>query len=151
MNEKKVVVFKIDNEEFAADIMQVERILGYNEPRKVPESPSYIKGVIKYQGSILPIMDLKKRFNLLETSIKEDPKIIVVKSENKCIGLIVDMVSEVIDIKDDDIEDAPEIIRGISNKYINGIVKYNDRIIIFIDTEKILSKEELSQLNELSH
>lgn len=150
MNESKVVVFKIDNEEFAADIMQVERILGYTEPRVIPESPAYIKGIIKYQGSILPIMDLKRRFNMEDTKIKEDPKIIVVKFEDRWIGLIVDMVSEVTDIDDKDIEQAPDIIKGISNEYIKGIVKIDGRIIIFIDTEKILSKEELSKLNLLS-
>jgi purine-binding chemotaxis protein CheW len=150
MNENKVVVFKIDGEEYAADIMQVERILGYIEPTKVPESPAFIKGVIKYQEGILPVMDLKKRFNLKETSLKEDPKIIVVKHNDKCIGLIVDMVSEVVDIKDENIENAPEIIRGISNKYVKGLIKLSERIIIFIDTEKILSKEDFETIISLT-
>jgi purine-binding chemotaxis protein CheW len=150
MMENKVVVFKIDGEEFAADIMQVERILGYVEPTKIPESPSFIKGVIKYQGGILPIMDLKKRFNLPQTNLKDDPKIIVVKHNDKCIGLIVDMVSEVVDLKEEYIENAPEIVRGISNRYIKGIVKLDERIIIFIDTEKILSKEEIEKISSLT-
>lgn len=150
MKENKVVVFKIDGEEFAADIMQVERILGYVEPTKVPESPAFIKGVIKYQEGILPIMDLKKRFNLKETNLKEDPKIIVVKQNDKCIGLIVDMVSEVVDIKEENIENAPEITKGISNKYVKGLIKLNDRIIILIDTEKILSKEDIESIVSLT-
>lgn len=150
MKESKVVVFKIDGEEFAADIMQVERILGYVEPTKVPESPSFIKGVIKYQEGIIPIMDLKRRFNLSDTNLKADPKIIVVKYGEKCIGLIVDMVSEVVDIKENDIENAPDIVKGISNKYIKGIVKLNNRIIILIDTEKILSREDMESLNLLT-
>lgn len=150
MKESKIVVFKIDGEEFAADIMQVERILGYVEPTKVPESPSFIKGVIKYQEGIIPIMDLKRRFNLADTNLKADPKIIVVKYNEKCIGLIVDMVSEVVDIKGNDIENAPDMVKGISNKYINGIVKLNNRIIILIDTEKILSKEDMESLNLLT-
>jgi purine-binding chemotaxis protein CheW len=150
MKESKIVVFKIDGEEFAADIMQVERILGYVEPTKVPESPSFIKGVIKYQDGVIPVMDLKKRFNLANANSKGDPKIIVVKHEDKSIGLIVDMVSEVLDIKENDLENAPDILKGVSNKYIKGIVKLDNRIIIFIDTEKILSKEDMDSLNLLT-
>lgn len=150
MKERKVVIFKIDDEEFATDIMQVERILGYTQPRKVPDSPEYIKGIIKYQNSIIPIMDLKKKFNLDETNIKNDLKIIVVKLFDKSVGFIVDMVSEVVDIDEDEVEETPEIVKQTSNKYINGLIKINDRIIIFIDTEKILSEEELLRFNLLT-
>ena len=100
-NVKKVLVFKIDNEEFAADIMQVERILGYTEPTRVPEAPYFVKGVIKYQGGIIPIIDVKKRLNLSETTLKNEPKIVVVKYNDKSMGLIVDMVTEVKDITDE--------------------------------------------------
>lgn len=150
MKESKIVVFRIEGEEFAADIMQVERILSYVEPTMVPESPDFIKGVIKYQGKILPIMDLKKRFHLSATTYKEDSKIIVVKDDSRCIGLIVDNVSEVVDMNYDDIEDAPEIIRGISNKYIRGIIKMAERIIIFLDTKMILSNEDLEKVELLT-
>lgn len=148
--EKKIVVFNIDAEEFAADISQVERILGYIEPTKVPESPPYIKGVIKYQDRILPVMDIKKRFNLLATALKDDPKIIVVKHEDKKVGLIVDTVSEVIDVNEDLIENAPEIVKGISNRYVTGMIKLDNRIIILINTENILSKDEIKELSLLT-
>ena len=141
---KKIVVFKIDNEDFAADIMQVERILGFTEPTKVPEAPAFIKGVINYEDTILPIVDLKKRLGLKDTIIKDDLKIIIVKHNERKIGLIVDVVSEVIDI-----EDSPEIVRGISNKYLAGMIKLQNRIVILMNTEKILTKEEIKQLNSL--
>lgn len=150
MSSKKIVVFKVDQENFAADIMQVERILSYTEPTKVPESPSFVKGVIKYQESILPVIDLKKRLNLSQTEIKDDPKIIVVKHNEKSIGIIVDVVSEVIDISSDNIEVAPEIVQGVSNRYMTGMVKLDGRIIILLDTQKILTNEEINQLNTIS-
>ncbi|TDT50635.1 chemotaxis protein CheW [Fonticella tunisiensis] len=150
MNEKKVVVFKIDEEYFAADIMEVERILGYIEPTRVPDSPDYIVGVIRYQDGILPIMNLRKRLNIGSNEIKNDSKIIVVKNDNKSIGLIVDMVSEVIDISEENIESAPDIVKGISNKYVTGMIKLDRRIIILIDTLSILTKEELNNLETLS-
>lgn len=150
MNEKKVVVFKIVGEEFASDIMQVERILGYIEPTNVPEAPAYIEGVIKYQDTILPVMNLKKKFNLRDLGICDDSKIIVVRHEGKSIGVIVDTVSEVMDVKDEVIEETPDIVRGISNKYISGMIKLDSRIIILVDTASILSKDDVKKLQDLN-
>lgn len=149
-NRRKVLIFKINGEEFAIDIMQVERILGFIEPVKVPESPDFIKGVIKYQEKVIPVMDLCKRLNLSETTIKDDPKIVVVKYDSRSIGMIVDMVSEVIDIEDENIDNTPDIVRGVSNEYINGMIKINERIIIFINTEKILTKEQAVKLETIT-
>lgn len=149
MKVNKVVIFKIEEEEYATDIMQIERILDYTEPTKIPEAPPFIKGIIKYQEKILPVIDLKTRMHLTKRDESFDPKIIVVKNDNKYIGLIVDMVSEVIDISSQDVEETPEIIKGVLNKYVYGIVKLNGRIIILLDTEKIISIEEMIELNSL--
>lgn len=147
---KKILVFKINNEEFAADIMQVERILGFTEPTKIPEAHSFVRGVIKHQENILPVIDLNKRLKLEYARMNDDAKIIVVKHYDKSIGLIVDMVSEVVDVLDDSIEDAPEIVKGISNKYIMGMVKLNNRIIILLDTEKILTIDQINEIGLLA-
>lgn len=147
---KKILIFKISCEEFAADIMQVERILGFTEPTRIPEAPEFVKGVIKYQEGIIPVIDLNKRLHMGERNYNEESKIIVVKHNEMSIGLIVDMVSEVIDIVNEDIEAAPDIVKGISNKYILGIIKLNQRIIILLDTEKILTLEQINELNLIS-
>lgn len=147
---KKILIFKIGGEEFAADIMQIERILGFSEPTRVPEAPHFVRGVIKYQGKIIPVIDLNKRLHMEITNFSEDAKIIVVKHNQLSIGLIVDMVSEVVDIVDEDIDNAPDIVKGISNKYIMGMIKLNDRIIILLDTEQILTVDQINELNLLS-
>jgi len=147
---KKILIFKIGGEEFAADIMQVERILGYSEPTRIPEAHDFVKGVIKYQEGILPVIDLNKRLHMGNVNCSEESKIIVVKHREMVIGLIVDMVSEVKDIIEEDIEGAPDIVKGISNKYILGIVKLDQRIIILLDTEKILTSEQINELNLIS-
>jgi purine-binding chemotaxis protein CheW len=149
MKVNKVVIFKIEDEEYAADIMQIERILDYTEPTKIPEAPPFVKGIIKYQEKILPIIDLKTRMHLSQSIDSYEPKIIVVKNEDKYIGLIVDMVLEVIDISSESIEETPEIIKCILNKYVFGVVKLNERIIILLDTEKIISIDEMVELNSL--
>jgi purine-binding chemotaxis protein CheW len=150
MKVNKVVIFKIENEEYAADIMQIERILDYTEPTKMPEAPPFVKGIIKYQEKILPIIDLKTRMHLSQKDEKYEPKIIVVKNDNKYIGLIVDMVSEVLDISSESIEETPDIIKCILNRYVFGIVKLNNRIVILLDTEKIISIEEMVELSSLT-
>ena len=147
---KKILIFKIGGEEFAADIMQVERILGFSEPTKIPEAPQFVKGVIKYQEKIIPVIDLNKRLHMEMTDLSNDSKIIIVKHNEMSIGLIVDMVSEVVDIVDADIDDAPDIVKGISNKYIMGMIKLNERIIILLDTEKILTIDQINELSLLS-
>lgn len=147
---KKVLVFKINGEEFAADIMQVERILGFSEPTQIPEAPEFVRGVINYQEGILPVIDLNMRLNMGASNLSHDSKIIVVKHNEMSIGLIVDMVSEVADISEVDIKAAPDIVKGISNKYITGMIKLNERIIILLDTEKILTLEQINEINLLT-
>ena len=149
MKMNKIVIFKIDNEEYAADITEVERILGYTEPTKIPEAPSFVRGVIKYQDIILPIIDLKERFHLSHNDKMNEAKIIVVKNESKYIGLIVDMVSEVIDISSENIDEAPDIVKSQINRYVSGMVKIGNRIIILLDTNKIVSMEEIIELNSI--
>lgn len=149
MEANKVVIFKLNKEEFAININQVERILGYIEPTTIPESPIYIKGVIQYQDTILPIMDLKIRFNKLNNSSYINPKIIVIKNNNQSIGLIVDEVEEVLDINEKEIETTPDIVKLNKNKYINGIIKKENRIIMLLDSEMILSKEEMDIIQSI--
>lgn len=148
MSTEKVVVFKLNGEYFAVDIRQVERILGYVNPVQIPEAPTFIKGIIKYQDSILPLIDLSIKFKC-ESSDNINSKIIVVRNNSKSIGLLVDDVQEVIDIYENELESTPEIVSGYSNKYINSIIKKQDKIIMKIDTEKLLSKEEINTITSL--
>ncbi|WDC85849.1 chemotaxis protein CheW [Caloramator sp. mosi_1] len=97
-------------------------MLGYVNPTKVPEAPMFVRGVIKYQESILPIIDLNIKFKL-QSNENINSKIIVVRNNSKSIGLLVDDVQEVIDIYENELESTPEIINSYSNKYINGIIK----------------------------
>ncbi|SEG00287.1 purine-binding chemotaxis protein CheW [Caloramator fervidus] len=143
--DRKVIIFKLGNEEFACDIQQVERILGYIEPTKVPEAPYFVEGVINYQNTILPIINLRKKFNM-NYEDSRDKKIIVVKNNNKNVGLLVDTVLEVTDIKEENIEASPDIVTVAKNKYIQNIIRLDNRIILNIDTEKILTKDELEKI-----
>lgn len=141
--EIQVLIFNINDQYYATDIQEVERILSYEEPTKLPDSPKFINGVINYEGSILPILSLAKRFSLSEKekSLSES-KIIVAKQNNSKIGIIVDVVSEVKNVKIEDIEEPPEIVSGISKRYLKGLIKTEKQIIIFLNVGTILTEEE---------
>ncbi|WP_252234945.1 chemotaxis protein CheW [Clostridium sp. CH2] len=142
MNEMKILIFGLNNEYYASDIKDIERILGYEEPTTLPDSPNFVKGVINYQESILPIISLSTKFNLGNDEQSEEKKIIVVKKGNKKFGIIVENVYEVKDIDSKLIEVSPEITTTLSRSYINGLIKLEKKIVILLDVDKILSIEE---------
>lgn len=142
LENSKIIIFELNGERYAADIKEVERILGYEEPTVLPEAPLFVKGVINYEEKILPIISLSKKFNIGEGTDYETRKIIVVKREEKKFGIIVDNVYEVRDIDGRIIENAPEITNTSERKYISGLIKLDNNIIILLDLNKILSTND---------
>ncbi|MBU3193996.1 chemotaxis protein CheW [Clostridium algidicarnis] len=141
-NEIKVLIFNLNGENYATDIIEVERILGYEVPTVLPDTPDFVEGVINYEGHILPIVSLAKRFNLIQGEKGAETKIIVVKQDAQKVGMIVDVVSEVKDIKSEDIESPPDIATPISKRYIKGLIKVNQKIVIFLNLGNILTDKE---------
>lgn len=142
LENSKIIIFGLNGERYAADIQEVERILGYEEPTVLPEAPSFVKGVINHEEKILPIISLSKKFNIGEGTDHETRKIIVVKRKEKKFGIIVDNVYEVRDIDGAIVESAPEITNTAERKYISGLIKLNNNIVILLDLEKILSTKD---------
>ena len=141
-NDNKILIFGLSNEKYATNITEVERILGYVEPTVLPETPGFVKGVIDYEDSILPIISLTNKFNLGEEKISETTKIIVVKRKEKKFGVIVDNVYEVTDINNGNIEETPEITNAVERKYISGLMKLDNHIVILLDLDRLLSSED---------
>ncbi|MDK2828582.1 chemotaxis protein CheW [Clostridium butyricum] len=142
LDNSKIIIFELNGERYAADIKEVERILGYEEPTVLPEAPHFVKGVINHEEKILPIISLSKKFNIGEGTNYESKKIIVVKRKEKKFGIIVDNVYEVRDIDGGCIENAPEITNTSERRYISGLIKLKNNIVILLDLEKILSIED---------
>lgn len=145
--ELKVLIFKLNEEYYATDIMEVERILNYDEATQIPDSPDFFEGVINYEGSILPIINLSKKFHIPAKEITEDSKIIVAKRENGKIGFVVDVVSEVRDLEQKNLENIPNMATTISKRYVKGLIKLDKKIIIFLNMDTILTQEEQEQIN----
>lgn len=142
LDNNKVIIFELNGEHYAADITEVERILGYEQPTVLPEAPDFVEGVINYEDKILPIINLAKKFKIGENDNYDTKKIIVVKKQEKKFGIIVDNVSEVTDVDEKVIESAPEITASKERKYIRGLIKLEGNIVILLDLEKILSVED---------
>jgi len=142
------VIFRLDHEEYGLNIMQVNGIEKYQEVVKVPNAPKYIEGIINLRGEVLPIYSLRKKFNLELKEINDDTKIIVVNTNDMMIGFVVDSVTEILQIEEDTIEPAPKIVTGVNRKYIKSVAKQEDRMIILIDIDLIVSDEEKAELEE---
>lgn len=146
MSERQYVVFKLDNEEYAVDIMNIKEISEYMECTKVPNSPSFIKGIINYRENVVPVINLREKFDMPPADITPNTRIIVFALNNKQIGFLVDDASQVLTIGDKDIEDAPSIIIGSEEKFISGIGKIENRMVIILDLENLLNEEEKKRI-----
>jgi len=142
----QLVSFKLGDEEFGVDIMQVQEIIRMQEITSVPNAPEFVEGVINLRGRVIPIIDLRKRFGLEEKSHDKATRIIVVKVDDLTVGLVVDEVSEVLRIPADTVEPPPPIVAGVESEYIRGVGKLEDRLLILLDLSKTLSKEEKASL-----
>ncbi len=145
-NTLKLVGFYLGPEEYAVDILKIKEIKLMQEITNVPKAPDFVEGVINLRGDIVPIIDLKKKLNLGAADLNEESKIIVVEIDTKMVGVIVDEVSEVIEIEDSKLSPPPPIIGGIEAEYLKGVGKLGDRLLILLDLDKILTLEEKNQL-----
>ncbi|MFP4465878.1 MAG: chemotaxis protein CheW [Candidatus Goldiibacteriota bacterium] len=149
--EKKIVVFFLQNEEFAFDIMKVVEIIRHKNITKVPTAPLFIEGVINLRGKIIPVIDLRKRFKLPETEREKANRIIIVELRKKqLVGVIVDRVSHVLSVKEEEIMPAPSAITSVGGKYIESVVQRDERIIVFLNIEMIFSNEEQDEINNIA-
>lgn len=146
----ELVSFKIDEAEFGVDILAVQEINRMMQITHVPNSPDFVEGVINLRGKVIPVIDLRMKLGMEKREHDGSTRIIVVELSNRTTGFIVDMVKEVLRIPESITEPPPDIISGIESKYITKIGKLEDRLLILLDLEKILSTEETMQLETVA-
>jgi purine-binding chemotaxis protein CheW len=143
---QKYAVFKIGEEDFGVEINKVVEILSTQKVHSIPDLPEFLSGVIAVRGQIIPLLDLRKRFGIISSSKKE--LIIVIKYDNEKIGVLVDHVKEIISLGKDEITSPPAIFKGLKRKYLAGIGKKDDRVIIILNVDDLLTSEERIMLKE---
>ncbi|MED2973303.1 chemotaxis protein CheW [Fictibacillus sp. B-59209] len=145
--EIKVIVFQLENEEYGVDVHQVKSIERVSHITRIPRTPGFVKGVINLRGIVTPIIDLRSRFEMEEKQTDENTRIIIVNTDEMEVGLIVDSANDVLDIPTADIEPTPEVAGGINAEYLDGVAKIGDRLLILLQLDKVLNKEEVTQLH----
>jgi purine-binding chemotaxis protein CheW len=145
----QLVSFFIGNEEFGVDILYVQEINRMSQVTKVPNALDFVNGVINLRGRVIPVIDLRMKFGMSPKEPDKNTRIIVMEVSGKTVGFIVDSVNEVLRIPKNVTEAPPELAMGVNSEYIKSVGKLEDRLLILIDLEKILSTEESVQLKRV--
>ncbi len=144
--EQQLVVFELSGESYGVDISAVNTIIRMQPITHVPRAPEFVEGVINLRGSIVPVIDLRRRFGLSNFEETKASRIVVVETESGLIGMIVDAVTETLSISFDAIEPPSSIVTSTDSRYLRGVAKTDDRLLILLDIERILSAAESEAL-----
>jgi purine-binding chemotaxis protein CheW len=144
----QVVTFRVGSQEFAFDILQVERILRYSTPSPLPKAPDFLEGVMPYGDTAVPVIDLRKRFEL-EAPLREETRVMVLELDAQRVAVLVDEVREVLRVDSTAIAAPGPVVRGLAAAYITGIITRPGRTIIILNARTLLSSTERLALSEL--
>jgi purine-binding chemotaxis protein CheW len=152
--EMQLVVFALKSGnnlcEYGVPITQVQEIIRLTTPTRIPNAPGFVEGVINLRGKVIPVIDLKNRFDLKYGEHTDNTRIIVVDIGGHTVGIIVDEVTEVLRLSATDIEPPPSIIEGITTEYLRGVGKVGDRLLVLLDIQKVLGDSEAQELREVA-
>lgn len=146
---RKVIVFQLGDEEYAVSVQQVGSIERMIPITRVPQTADFVKGVINLRGVVTPVIDLRLRFGMEKTAYNDSTRIIIVFVDEMEVGLIVDAANDVIDIPESEIEPTPEVIGTVEAKYIDGVAKLDNRLLILLNMQKVLTEEEIQELKSV--
>jgi purine-binding chemotaxis protein CheW len=141
----QLVTFEVGEEEFAIDILAVQEINRMMQITRVPQSPPSVEGVINLRGRIIPVVDLRKRFNLATQAHGGDSRIIVVEVRGRVLGFTVDRVNEVLRVDGSIVEPAPSLVTSVNSDYVRGVGKLDDRLLILLDLDRLFHAAELDE------
>jgi purine-binding chemotaxis protein CheW len=137
------LTFILGTEEYGVEILKVQEIRSYEAVTKIANTPDFIKGVINLRGSIVPIIDLRMRFNLANADYNEFTVVIILNLNNRIMGMVVDGVSDVLELKASQISPVPELVSSIDTKYLLGLGTVDARMLILVDIEQLMSSKEM--------
>ena len=143
------IVFLINDQEFGVEIKQTREIINFTELTEMPSTPDFVKGVINLRGEIVPIVDLYTRLELTKKEKESDDRIIVVEIEGNLIGMQVSEVKGIIRLSEDNIGSAPGLTKQYKRDFIEGVGKLDDRLIILLKLNKVLTQKEVEEISEL--
>ncbi len=140
------VTFRLENEKYGINVMQVQEVLRITEIAPVPGAPSYVLGIINLRGNVVTVIDTRSRFGLASVETDDSSRVVIIESEEQVVGILVDSVAEVVDLQPSDIETAPNVGTEESAKFIQGVASHDGELLILVDLNKLLSDEEWSDM-----
>ena len=146
---QEFLVFTLGDEEYGIDILKVQEIRGYDQVTRIANTPEFIKGVTNLRGVIVPIIDLRVKFSQPDVDYNENTVVIVLNLEHRVVGIVVDGVSDVLSLTQDQIRPAPDFAVTMSTEYLTGLGALGERMLILVDIEKLLSSEEMALVDTL--
>lgn len=143
---KRWVTFKLENETYCINVMQVQEVLRLTEIAPVPGAPPYVIGIINLRGNVVTITDMRKKFGLGSRETDDASRIIIAEIKNNVVGILVDSVADVVDLRASEVETAPNVGNEETNKYIQGVSSRDGELLILVDLDKYLTDEELGNV-----
>jgi purine-binding chemotaxis protein CheW len=146
---EQIITFNVGKEVYGVEIQMVKEVIRQREITRLPKAPAFVKGVINLRGDVIPVIDLREKFGLEEEEFTDKTRVIVVEVDRKSIGMIVDSVSHVVRLSQDQIEPPPPLVGGVSAEFIRGVGKLGDRLVVLLNIDRILSMQEKMELDTL--
>lgn len=143
------VTFKLEEETYGINVMQVQEVLRYTEIAPVPGAPSYVLGIINLRGNVVTVIDTRARFGLMGAEVTNNSRIVIIEAEKQVIGILVDSVAEVVYLRSSEIDSAPNIGTEESAKFIQGVSNRDGELLILVDLNKLLNDDEWDELSAL--
>jgi len=144
------LTFRLGEEEYGVDILKVQEIRGYDSVTRIPDAPDFIKGVINLRGTIVPVVDMRIKFRLGKAEYNEFTVMIILNVAGRVVGMVVDSVSDVMQLGAEQLRPAPEIAGALSTKFITGIGVLDERMLILVDIERLMSSQDMALLDASS-
>ena len=143
------VTFKLQEETYGINVMQVQEVLRYTDIAPVPGAPEYVLGIINLRGNVVTVIDTRARFGLPPSEVTENSRIVIIESERQVIGIMVDSVAEVVYLKQSEIDTAPNVGTDESAKFIQGVSNRDGELLILVDLNKLLSDDEWEEIRSI--
>ena len=140
------VTFKLQEEIYGINVMQVQEVLRVTEIAPVPGAPSYVLGIINLRGNVVTVVDTRSRFGLPSTTIDDASRIVIIESEEQVVGILVDSVAEVVLLRQSEIDSAPNVGNDENSRYIQGVATRDDKLLIVVDLNKLITEDEWAEI-----
>ncbi len=140
---REYLTFRLDQEEYGIDILKVQEIRGYEPPTRIANAPEFIKGVVNLRGTIVPIVDMRLKFNCSQIEYNSFTVVIILNLRNRVVGIVVDSVSDVMELASDAVRPAPDIESAIDSGCILGLGSVGERMLILLDIEKLMNNVDM--------